>query len=231
MTHIYSEPREVSQSCMRLEKLLLEAQGMLSEEQRQDIICTCERYNLTWLGPQNLGPFEPEHVEQVLGFPLKHTEIGDLRPSQRLKLLKGCFQTDTLGYHLSFLKRLFPSGLNLLSIFSGIGGAEVSLHRLGIHLKAVLCVEPSRQNQEIIRRWWSRSGQTGELVIIEDIATLRVRKLEDFMRRFGELDLVVVGNPCSHADGETSGEMNHPLFFESVRVLKRARQLIKKQRL
>ncbi|KAL0450679.1 UNVERIFIED_CONTAM: DNA (cytosine-5)-methyltransferase DRM2, partial [Sesamum latifolium] len=48
---------------------------------------------------------------------------------------------DTVAYHLSVLKEIFPNGLNLLSLFSGIGGGEVALHRLGIKLKNVVSHE------------------------------------------------------------------------------------------
>ena len=35
--------------------------------------------------------------------------------------------------HLSVLKAMFPNGVNVLSLFTGIGGGEVPLHKLGIH--------------------------------------------------------------------------------------------------
>ena len=36
---------------------------------------------------------------------------------------------------------MFPNGVNLLSLFSGIGGREVALHKFGIHMRAVVSVE------------------------------------------------------------------------------------------
>jgi hypothetical protein len=41
----------------------------------------------------------------------------------------------SVGYQLSVLKDMFPNGVNALSLFTGIGGGEVALHRLGIHIK------------------------------------------------------------------------------------------------
>ncbi|PRQ55260.1 putative DNA (cytosine-5-)-methyltransferase [Rosa chinensis] len=40
-----------------------------------------------------------------------------------------------VAYHPSVLKDQFPNGINVLSLFSGIAGAEIALHRLGILMK------------------------------------------------------------------------------------------------
>jgi len=58
---------------------------------------------------------------------------------------------------------MFPDGLRVLSIFSGVGGAEIVLHRLGICLKCVVSVEASEINRKILKRWWQNTGQTGVL--------------------------------------------------------------------
>jgi site-specific DNA-cytosine methylase len=60
---------------------------------------------------------------------------------------------------------MFPNGMNVLSLFTGIGGAEVALHRLGIHLMTVVSVEISEVNKRILRYWWIQT-QTGELIEI-----------------------------------------------------------------
>ncbi|KAI9088103.1 hypothetical protein K1719_030080 [Acacia pycnantha] len=52
-------------------------------------------------------------------------------------------KVDTVAYHLSVLKDMYPNGINLLSLFFGIGGAEVALYRLGIPIKNVVSVEKS----------------------------------------------------------------------------------------
>ncbi|KAK8586922.1 hypothetical protein V6N13_085937 [Hibiscus sabdariffa] len=48
---------------------------------------------------------------------------------------------------------MFLSGINLLSLFSGIGGAEVVFHQLDISLKNVVSVEMSEVNRHIILNW------------------------------------------------------------------------------
>ncbi|KAF9619551.1 hypothetical protein IFM89_007378 [Coptis chinensis] len=54
-------------------------------------------------------------------------------------------EVDTVAYHFSVLKSFSPNGITLSSLFSGIGGAEVALHRLGILLKTVVSVEISAE--------------------------------------------------------------------------------------
>ena len=61
-----------------------------------------------------------------------------------------------MAYHLSVLKDMVPHGVNVLSLFSGIGGAEVALHRLGIKLKNVVSIEKSKANRDIVRSWWEK---------------------------------------------------------------------------
>ncbi|KAE8659991.1 hypothetical protein F3Y22_tig00116959pilonHSYRG00232 [Hibiscus syriacus] len=53
----------------------------------------------------------------------------------RTKLSGNRSEVDTVAYHLSVLRDMFPRGINVLSLFSGIGGAEVALYRLNIPLK------------------------------------------------------------------------------------------------
>ena len=44
--------------------------------------------------------------------------------------------------HLSVLKAMFPNAVNVLSLFTGIAGRErFALHKLGIHMRAVVYVE------------------------------------------------------------------------------------------
>lgn len=139
------------------------------------------------------------------------------------------FQVDTVAYHLSVLKNLFPSGINVLSLFSGIGGAEVALHRLGIPLKNVVAVEISEANRNIVRSWWEQTNQRGNLVDIADVQELDANRLEQFMSSFGGFDLVIGGSPCNnlagsnrhHRDGLEGKESS--LFFEYTRILDQVR--------
>ena len=173
----------------------------------------------------------PENLECIMGYPPNHTNIGG-GGGARLKLLDYCFQTDALGYHLSVLKPMFPQGLRVLSLFSGIGGAEIALSRLGIHLRSVCSVEPCGLSRSVLKRWWRSSGQSGELEQIEDIRSLRTKRLEALVGRFGGFDLVICQNPPTPTDlsRESSRggacEFDFTLFNQVVRVSKLVRGLM-----
>ncbi|KAG2259320.1 hypothetical protein Bca52824_078614 [Brassica carinata] len=173
----------------------------------------------------------PENLECIMGYPPNHTNIGG-GGGARLKLLDYCFQTDALGYHLSVLKPMFPQGLRVLSLFSGIGGAEIALSRLGIHLRSVCSVEPCGLSRSVLKRWWRSSGQSGELEQIEDIRSLRTKRLEALVGRFGGFDLVICQNPPTPTDlsreSSRSGacEFDFTLFNQVVRVSKLVRGLM-----
>ncbi|KAK9147109.1 hypothetical protein Sjap_007012 [Stephania japonica] len=223
---ISSDTRGVSQLCERLERILSNSRGMVSKEQQIDILHHCKTMNLMWVGNHKLGPLEPEHLEVILGYPLQHTRVSNSSLPERLRSLKFSFQTDALGYHLSPLKQLFPSGLTVLSLHSGIGGAEVALHRLGIHLNVVVAVEASEANQRMLKKWWQDTEQSGQLVQIDDTKRLTSNKLKKLMEEFGGFDLIVGQNPCTDAnsnlkssfDDEDSAGLDFTLFFEFVRV-------------
>lgn len=233
---ISSEMAGLSQLCDRLGRVLSDSMGVPSWEQQRDILHHCQGLNLVWVGSGKLGPLEPEHLESILGYPLNHTQACESCLSERLQTLKHCFQTDTLGYHLSVLKHMFPGGLTMLSIFTGIGGAEVALHRLGVPLKAVVSVENSETKRKILRRWWEKSGQTGDLVQIEDIQRLSTNRLESLIKKFGGFDFVISQDPCilssnskMAAQGDFPG-FDFSLFYEFVRVLQRVRSAMERKR-
>ncbi|MQM08359.1 hypothetical protein Taro_041218 [Colocasia esculenta] len=210
--------------CKRLEKMLMDSHGMLSKEQQMDALHQCKTLNLVWVGEHRLSPIEPSQIEQILGYPVQHTQIQGLELIDRLRALKCSFQTDALGYHVSVLKQMFPSGLRVVSIFSGIGGAEVALHRLGIRLKCVISVEASEVNRRILKRWWQNTGQSGELLQIEGIEKLTSKKVETLVEQFGGFDIVIGGSPCTCTyRGPSSGRsvgLDMNVFFEYVRVLR-----------
>ena len=139
----------------------------------------------------------------------------------RIKL----FQVDTVAYHFSVLKDLYPRGINLLSLFSGLGGAEVALHRLGIPLKTVVSVEKSEVNRNILRSWWEQTNQKGILIDLEDVQHLDGDRLEELMNRYGGFDLVVGGSPCNNLAGSNRVSRDgldgkeSSLFFDYVRIL------------
>ncbi|XP_061360259.1 probable inactive DNA (cytosine-5)-methyltransferase DRM3 isoform X2 [Gastrolobium bilobum] len=226
LSSISCETNGIAQLCDRLGSILADSGGVVTSQQKNDILRYCRGLNLLWIGKYKLGPMEPEHLELILGYPLNHTRASENNLTERLKSLKCCFQTDTLGYHLSVLKPIFPSGLTLLSLFSGIGGAEIALHRLDIKIKAVVSVETCETKRKILERWWRNSGQNGTLVQIEDIQRLTSKKLGNLISKFGGFDLVIYQNPNTQS---SSSAFDFTSFCESVRVLQRVRGLGEKK--
>ncbi|KAL5541453.1 hypothetical protein UlMin_009163 [Ulmus minor] len=232
---INSETNGVHLLCDRLGKMLTTSGGSLSPEQQREILHNCRVLNLVWIGPYKLGPMDPEHLESILGYPKSHTQSYSSL-TERLQSLRYCYQTDILGYHLSVLKSMYPEGITLLSIFSGIGGAEVALHRLGIRLKGVVSVESSVTKRTILKRWWQSSRQSGELMQLEDVQRLTSRRLEDLIKKFGGFDLVICQNPCTqfsssrgNPDANSITGFDFSLFCEFVRVLQRVRSMLVKR--
>lgn len=230
----------LSQLCDKLTKTMADSRGRISPQQQRDILHHCIALNLIWVGSFKLAPVEPEELERVLGYPVNHTQDAESSSTtERLQSLKYCFQIDTLGFLLSVLKSMFPEGLIVLSVFSGIGGAEIALHRLGIHLKVVISVESSGAKRRILRNWWRNSGQTGELEQIEDIQKLTSNKINNLIKKYGGFDLVVCQNPCSRSlassklIGDTEegiASFDFSIFYEFVRVLQAVRNTMERNK-
>ena len=163
-----------------------------NEVGRKKILDGCREWNLIWVGLKKVAALEPGEVETVLGLPKDHTRGFSM--TDRYRALGNSVQVDTIAFHLSVLEAMFPSGIRVLSLFSGIGGAEVALDRLGIQLKVVVSAEFSKMNQNILRTWWEQSKQTGELIPIDDVQRLKGDYLETLVRRFGGFDLIVCGS-------------------------------------
>ncbi|RZC52686.1 hypothetical protein C5167_021115 [Papaver somniferum] len=161
----------------------------------------CRKWNLVWVGKNKVAPLEPDEIESLLGFAKNHTRGGGISRTERLKGLGNSFQVDTVAYHLSVLKDMYPNGMTVLSLFSGIGGAEVALYRLGIHLKTVVSVEISETSRNILRSWWESTNQSGNLIDIDDVQKLDADKLEQLINSFGGFDLVIGGSPCNNLSG------------------------------
>lgn len=189
------------------------------------VIDECRKWNLVWVGKNKVAPLEPDEIEMLLGFPRNHTRGGGISRTDRYKSLGNSFQVDTVAYHLSVLKDIFPNGINMLSLFSGIGGAEVALHRLGIPLKNVVSVEISEANRDIVRSWWEQTNQKGNLIHLADVQQLNGDRLEQLMSSFGGFDLIVGGSPCNNLAGSNrvsrdglEGE-HSSLFYDYFRIL------------
>ncbi|KAI8550876.1 hypothetical protein RHMOL_Rhmol06G0141400 [Rhododendron molle] len=135
------------------------------------------------------------------------------------------FQVDTVAYHLSVLKDLFPGGINMLSLFSGIGDAEVALHKLVVPFKTVVSVEKSEVNRNIVRGWWEQTNQKGTLIDFDDVPRVDGDQLQQLISNIGGFDLVIGGCPCNnlagsnrhHRDGLEDKESS--LFYDYFRIL------------
>jgi site-specific DNA-cytosine methylase len=182
----------------------------------------CKRENLVWVGKNKVAPLEPDELEYLLGFPRDHTR--GVSKNKRYQSLGNSFQVDTVAFHLSVLKDIFPNGVNVLSLFTGIGGGEVALHRLGIHMRTVISVEICEDNRRILRSWWNQT-QSGKLIEIADVRTLTNDKIATYVDRFGGFDLVIGGSPCNNLAGRNRHNRDglegkkSVLFFDYVRIL------------
>ncbi|EFJ34005.1 hypothetical protein SELMODRAFT_83383 [Selaginella moellendorffii] len=214
--------------CRNVQRLM--AAGEPSEEAKKTIMSLVRRWNLVWTGPGTCSPLEAHEIEQALGYERGHTR-GAITINERFKSLGNTFQVDVVGFHLSALRPLFPDGIRMLSLFSGIGGAEVALHRAGIKLKFVVCVESNVDNRRILERWWSTSGQTGQHRILDDVQDLTMAVVARLMEESGGFDLVIGGSPCNNLTGNNRssrtglGGEHSVLFFEFSRILNLVRSL------
>ena len=225
---VTSEVAGIEQLCEMLGKTIKDSRGFLSEEKRAQILHQCKMANLIWIGQDRLGPLQPNQMERILGYPSNHTNLFGLNPPDRIAAMKYAFQTDTIAYLLSVLKDIYPDGLRVLSIYSGVGGAEIALHRLGIPLKCVVSVEESDVNRKILKKWWAKTEQSGVLRQLNGIWKLKTDALEDLFKEFGGFDLVVGGNYSSYRGGTTVNAtmgMDSGKYFEYVRVLQRVRSM------
>ncbi|BFI28147.1 protein MpDRMb [Marchantia polymorpha subsp. ruderalis] len=196
---------------------------------RRQLMDILRMYNLVWIGPGRVTRPKVEEIEICMGFDPDHT-----RPiqstNQQIKGLGNAFQVHTVGYHLSVLKNLFPGGISVLSLFSGIGGAEVALHKLGIKLNVVVCVEIDPIVRRVIEHWWQITHQTGQLITTyQDVNNLDHETLQKLMVEVGGFDLVIGGSPCSNLSAKNRfsrmglAGKSSVAFFEYARILKEVR--------
>ncbi|XP_031249866.1 DNA (cytosine-5)-methyltransferase DRM1 isoform X1 [Pistacia vera] len=215
----------------RIRKALEDYDGTPPLSVQKYVLEECRKWNLVWVGRNKLAPLEPDEVEMLLGFPRNHTRGGGISRTDRYKSLGNSFQVDTVAYHLSVLKEMFPGGINVLSLFSGIGGAEVALHRLGVPLKNVVSVEISEVNRNIVRSWWEQTNQKGRLIDLADVQQLDADRVEHMFNSFGGFDLVIGGSPCNNLAGSNRHsrdglEGKHSsLFYDFFRILNMVKDL------
>ena len=128
---------------------------------------------------------------------------------------------------------MFPDGISVLSLFSGIGGAEVALHRLGIPLRNVVSVEISETCRKILKSWWDETNQQGKLIHFHDIRMVTAHELEKCMSTFGGFDLIIGGSPCNNLAGGNRSTRNglegskSCLFFEYYRIIELVRSMMR----
>ncbi|VAI11632.1 unnamed protein product [Triticum turgidum subsp. durum] len=205
-----------------IQRALVSSSNPPPKSVQKDVMDECKKWNLVWVGKNKVAPLEPHEMEFLLGFPKDHTRgVGK---THRYKSLGNSFQVDTVAYHLSVLRRMFPNGVRVLSLFTGIGGGEVALHKLGIHMRVVVSVEIGEANRRILRGWWDQT-QTGTLIEIPDVKSLTDERVASFVSRFGGFDLVIGGSPCNNLAGSNRHhrdglEGKHSaLFYDYVRIL------------
>ncbi|KAF7032828.1 hypothetical protein CFC21_043961 [Triticum aestivum] len=206
----------------KIGRALASANTPPSQSIQKYVIDHCKRYNLVWVGKNKVAKLEPQEIEYLLGFPKDHTRgLGD---TNRYKSLGNSFHVDTVAYHLSVLKGMFPNGVNVLSLFTGIGGGEVALHRLGINMRTVVSVEIDKASKRIFRDWWNQT-QTGTLIEIDDVKSLTDDQVATYVTTFGGFDLVIGGSPCNNLAGCNRSSRHglegkqSVLFHHYVRIL------------
>ncbi|KAG0567619.1 hypothetical protein KC19_7G148800 [Ceratodon purpureus] len=203
----------------------------LSDEQKKDLVRLCSKWNLVWTSPNLATPVEANEIEAMLGFDRDHSRpcLGN---QAKYKALGNSFSVYVVAYHFSVLKPLYPNGIKVLSLFTGIGGAEVALHKVGIKLTAVVSVEIEKEPRRIFQAWWGSSKQTGILDIdYHDVRHLTREVLLDLVCKYQGFDLIVGGSPCNNLTGNnrcsrTGLDGKHSnMFFEFSRIVSTVREL------
>lgn len=219
--------------CSLIRKIFRMYEGVdIPYYRQQEIVQVCKKWNLVWVGPGQAAPLEPFEIELLLGFERDHTR-GCSSMTERYEALGNSFQVNTVAYHLSPLKSLYPEGITVLSLFSGIGGAEVALDKLGIHLKLVIAVEINEKLRGVLASWWKKSGQVGELKLRSDVRELTNDALSHLIDEVGRIDLVIGGSPCNNLSGNNRISrvglcgIDSSLFFDFTRILTFVRQAMR----
>ncbi|BBM96743.1 protein MpDRMa [Marchantia polymorpha subsp. ruderalis] len=202
-----------------------EKRGHPLDEEKKNIMYWARKWNLVWVRPNKLAPLSPEEVEKCLGFDVNHTRVL-YSPVDRIKVLGNSFQVNTVAYQLSVLKARYPQGMRVLSLFSGIGGAEVALHKLGIILKVVVSIEIDEKARSVLDSWWKSTDQKGHLIHDHtDVKLFDSRVLMGLLNKYKGFDLVIGGSPCNNLSGNNRSSRvglqgtESVAFFEFPRIL------------
>ncbi|KAI3907174.1 hypothetical protein MKW92_010403 [Papaver armeniacum] len=218
----------------RIRKDLEGWQGDPPEHIQKRVLNKCRKWNFVWTAKNSVAPLLPEEVELMLGYPRNHTRGGGTSQAERYKSLGNSFQVNTVAFHLSVLKNRYPNGISVLSLFSGIGGAEIALHQLGIPLRFVVAVEISEVSRNIFRGWWENTDQKGILIDnINDVTMLTADKIEKLVDYSGGFDLVIGGSPCNNLTGSNRWHRDgldgkqSVLFYDYCRILNTVKRLMR----
>ncbi|KAI3893973.1 hypothetical protein MKX03_025279 [Papaver bracteatum] len=223
-----------AQETDRIRKYLKGWQGDPPEHIRKQVLTKCRKWNLVWTAKKAVATLRPEEMEEILGYPKNHT--SGIPYNARYKALGNSFQVHTVAYHLSVLKNRFAGGIKVLSLFTGIGGAEIALHELGIPLNIVVSVEKSEVSRKIFQNWWNNTNQQGVLIHnTNDVRKPDEEKLKELVQCCGGYDLVVGGCPCDNITGSNrvtrdglDGEQS-VLFYDFRRILNTVMRLMRER--
>lgn len=168
----------------------------------------------------------------MLGFDKDHTR-NCYSTRARYKALGNSFSVFTVAFHFSVLKPLYPRGMKILSLFSGIGGAEIALHKIGVKLQVVVSVEIIEGSRRCLEAWWAATKQTGTLdQNHHDVTALGRDELVGLVKGYKGFDLIVGGSPCNNLSGnnqKTRCGIEGPqsnIFFEFSRIVGTVRELM-----
>ncbi|CAM6012719.1 unnamed protein product [Sphagnum balticum] len=203
-----------------------------SPAMQQEILKWCREWNLVWTAPNIPTPIAENEMEAMLGFDKDHSR-NCYSTRARYKALGNSFSVFTVAFHFSVLKPLYPRGMKILSLFSGIGGAEIALHKIGVKLQVVVSVEIIEGSRRCLEAWWAATKQTGTLdQNHHDVTALGRDELVDLVKRHKGFDLIVGGSPCNNLSGnnqKTRCGIEGPqsnIFFEFSRIVGTVRELM-----
>ena len=112
----------------------------------------------------------------------------------------------------------------------GSPGAEVVLHRLGIHLSCVVFIEICEKSRLVLSSWWTKTQQTGRLIQKEDVQGLTTGVLEDLVEMVGGFDLIIGGLTCNSLpgkNGKDNGEAAKDFVcYEFPRIAMEVREIM-----
>ncbi|KAE8681369.1 hypothetical protein F3Y22_tig00111330pilonHSYRG00409 [Hibiscus syriacus] len=87
------------------------------------------KWNLVWVGRNKVVPLKPVELKMLIGFPKNHTRGG------------------------GSARNMFPGGINVLSLFSGISDAEVAFYCLVIPFKTDVQELDGDQLEQLMSRF------------------------------------------------------------------------------